>query len=131
MFRPLMLAAALALTGAAPAPVLADGQIALTLSPRTADEALLLELGLALYALQRERRGTAEVRQTGRDNAARLVQQGGGNHGLIVQRGRGHAGTLTQTGGGNAHALFQSGKGTTADVVQGGGAVGLTFVHGF
>jgi hypothetical protein len=133
MFRRLALAAALALPVAAAAvPVRADGQIALTFTPRTREEADLMRLGLGLYALHRRIEAGGTVRQTGEGHAAGLFQHGRGNWGLIDQRGSGHVGTLTQTGTGHAHALFQTGRNTTAHVSQTGTrGVGLTFVHGF
>jgi len=132
MFRSLALSTMIALTTLPAAmPAAADGVLTLNLSPRNQQEADLLRLGLALYALYRHIDGGGTIQQFGRDNAAALAQGGGGNFGLIDQRGTGHTGTLDQQGGGNAFALFQRGKGTEAHVTQTGNGTGVTIQYGF
>lgn len=131
MFRRLFLIAALGLAPLAPLPAAADGMVSLTLTPRNADEANLMRLGLGLYALHRHIEEGGTIAQFGANNAANLRQSGGGNWGYVQQRGTGHDATLAQTGGNNAHAIFQSGRNTAATVVQGGGQVGITIQHGF
>jgi minor curlin subunit len=114
----------------APLPALAD-QVSVTYTPQNAEEAQMLQAGLALYSLHRHLESGGNVRQWGEDNYAALVQQGGGNWGLIEQDGDGHSATLTQTGGGNAHAIFQGGTGATAGVTQTGGQAGITVQYGW
>ena len=129
MLRPLFCAAMLTIS---PLPALADTVISLQLSPRNAQEADALRLGLALYAIHREFRSEAVIDQIGQGNAAGIVQLGQGNLGLIRQRGRDHTATLGQTGTGQAFAIFQNGRGTRADVVQTGPAsAGILFQYGW
>jgi hypothetical protein len=123
MLRPFILSAGLALI-ALPAP--ADNVLSLSLTPRTTQEAQVLRLGLALYAIDRGLRNGATIDQIGRDNAAGIVQ-GTGSFGLIRQRGHDHLATLDQPGQTGAYAIFQSGKGTTAHVRDGGTGVLLQY----
>jgi hypothetical protein len=102
-----------------------------TWTPRTAQEAEAIRLGLALYGLRQEIRSGGSIRQWGRDNAAALLQSGEGNWGVIRQRGDGHRATLDQQGGGNAHAVLQAGEGAEATVTQTGREVGVTIQFGF
>lgn len=113
MLRHFILAAAI---GFAALPAPADTVISLSLTPRTTQEARVLRLGLALYAIDRGLRSGATIDQIGRGNVAGLAQDGAGNFGLIRQRGRDHTATLQQPGQTGAYAIFQSGKGTTAHV---------------
>ncbi|EAR52031.1 hypothetical protein OG2516_13439 [Oceanicola granulosus HTCC2516] len=132
MLRSLALTAALSLSAlTAAAPPAAAEQIAVSITPTTAEEDALIRLGLALYMLHKDYETNGEVTQRGIDNAAGLYQQGNCNTGLIEQRGRNHTGTLSQRGCNNAHGMFQSGRNTAAHVVQTGGQAGLTFVYGF
>ena len=129
MLRPLFCAAMLALT---PLPTRADTVISLQLSPRNAQEADALRVGLALYAIHRNVRSEAGIDQIGQGNVAGIVQLGQGNLGLIRQRGRDHNATLGQTGTGQAFAIFQNGRGTRADVAQTGPAsAGILFQYGW
>ena len=120
MLRQFILAATFGLA-ALPAP--AENVISLSLTPRTAQEAQVLRLGLALYAIDRGLRSGATIEQIGRNNAAGLVQGRAGNFGLIRQRGLDHTATLDQPGNTGAFAIFQSGKGTTAHVRDSGTGV--------
>jgi hypothetical protein len=123
MLRHLILSAALGLV-ALPAP--AENVISLSLTPRNAQEAQVLRLGLALYAIDRGLRSGATVEQIGQGNAAGITQ-GPGSFGLIRQRGRDHLATLDQPGTTGAYAIFQSGKGTVAHVRDGGTGVLLQY----
>ena len=124
MLRHFILAAAVGIT-ALPAP--AETVISLSLTPRTTQEAQVLRLGLALYAIDRGLRSGATIEQIGRDNAAGLAQGGAGNFGLIRQRGRDHTATLEQPGTTGADAIFQSGKGATAHVRDDGTGILLQY----
>lgn len=124
MLRPLFCAAMLALS---PLPAFADNVISLQLSPRNAQEADALRLGLALYAIHREFRSGASIDQIGQGNAAGIVQGGPGNFGLIRQRGRDHLALLEQSGRNGSYAIFQSGKGTTAQVRDAGTGILLQY----
>ena len=113
------------------APALAGGSLAINLAPSNGQEAALLRMGLAAYALRNDIRTNGHVTQRGVRNAAGLSQGGRNNQGLIHQEGRGHTGTLTQTGGNNAYGLFQFGRGTEAHVGQTGGQTGMTILYGW
>lgn len=134
MLRPLLLASALALHSV---PAHAENVISLQLTPRTAQEADILRLGLALYAIDLQLRSGASIEgasieQFGRDNAAGIGQSGGGNLGLIRQRGQGHFATLAQSGHRQTYAIFQNGRGTRAEVTQSGPATaGILFQYGW
>jgi minor curlin subunit len=131
MLRPLVAAAALAVSSLALAPpAAADGFIGLTVNPRTAEEAALVRMGLAVYALHQDIEANGQITQRGIDNAAR-ISQGGCDRALIQQRGRGHTGEIVQRGCGNVAALFQSGRNTDGRIAQRGGQTGLLFLHGF
>lgn len=131
MFRALFTAAALAILPLALAPpAAAEDYVGFSVTPRTADEAALLRLGLAVYSLHRDIEANGEITQRGIDNAAR-IGQGGCDRALIEQRGRGHTGEIVQRGCGNVAALFQSGRNTDARIVQRGGQTGLVVLHGF
>ena len=108
-------------------PAAAENVISLSLTPRTAQEAQVLRLGLALYAIDQGLRSGATIEQIGRDNAAGIAQGGAGNFGLIRQRGRDHTATLDQPGMTGAFAIFQSGKGTVAHVRDGNMGVLLQY----
>lgn len=132
MFRSFALASVVALSSLSALPAAADGVLTLNLTPRNQQEADILRLGLALYALDRHIDAGGTIRQFGRDNAAALAQRGQGNWGLVDQRGQGHVGTLSQTGNNNTYALFQRGKGTEAHVTQTGNrGAGVTIQYGF
>ena len=124
MLRQFILATTLGLV-ALPAP--AENLISLSLTPRNAQEAQMLRLGLALYAIDRGLRSGATIEQIGQGNAAGISQGGAGNFGLIQQRGHDHLATLEQPGTTGAYAIFQSGKGTTAHVRDGGTGVLLQY----
>lgn len=132
-FRPLILAAALAMPLAAPiaTPADASGSISLNLTPRNADEAALLRLGLGLYAIRQDIRTNGHVTQSGWNNAAGIVQTGRGNQGIIHQEGCNHNGTINQTGNHNAHGLFQFGCNANGHVTQTGGQTGITIQYGW
>jgi hypothetical protein len=124
MLRHFIIAATFLVTGL---PAHAENVISLSLTPRNAQEAQVLRLGLALYAIDRGLRSGATIQQIGRDNAAALVQGGAGNFGLIRQRGDDHTATLEQPGTTGAYAIFQSGKGTTAHVRDSGAGILLQY----
>lgn len=132
MFRNVILATAVASTLSLAAPAAqADGTIAFTFTPRTAEEAQALRLGIALYALSRDIDG-AEVRQRGQGNRAEVRQHGRGNLGIVHQDGSGHTSSLTQRGRNNAQVIVQAGRGTSAEVYQRGrGQAGLVFLFGW
>ncbi|MCX5479209.1 curlin [Kaistia geumhonensis] len=121
-----LLAAALAALIAAPAlttPAEAGGSIALTLSPRDAQQAQLMDFGLRAYGLYNGlKNGGARIDQKGRGNSAGVAQNGSGNLGLVTQRGEGHEGTIDQRGNGNSYGLFQFGRGTRSAITQQGNA---------
>lgn len=112
--------------GLAALPASAENMISLSLTPRNAQEARVLRLGLALYAIDRGLRSGATIEQLGRDNAAGIAQ-GYGSVGLIRQRGHDHSATLEQPGHTGAYAIFQSGKGTVAQVRDSGTGVLLQY----
>ncbi len=99
--------------------------LSLSLTARNADEARALNTAITLYALHRDIRAGADLRQAGRNHTARVQQSGPGNLGLIRQRGQGHSADLTQTGGGNGQVILQFGTGARADMRQHGGQAGI------
>lgn len=105
-------------------PVQAGG-VQLSLSARNSQEALALQTAVALYALHRDIRTGADLRQIGQNNAALLEQGGAGNRAIIRQRGANHSAALRQTGGSNSQILLQFGRGAVADIVQTGGEAGI------
>lgn len=123
MLRQFILAATLSLVAL---PALAENVISLSLTPRTTQQAQMLRLGLALYAIDQGLRSGATIDQIGQGNAAGIIQ-GSGSFGLIRQRGHDHLATLDQPGTTGAYAIFQSGKGTTAHVRDGGTGVLLQY----
>ena len=127
MLRPLAIATALTLTAL---PALAERSVWLSITPRSAEEAQALRLGLAAYALHKDYRSNGQITQRGLNNAAG-ISQGRCDRALIEQRGQGHVGTIRQTGCNNVGALFQSGRGTTGHLRQRGGGTGVLFLHGF
>ncbi len=99
--------------------------LSLSLTARNADEARALNAAITLYALHRDIRAGADLRQIGRNHSARVQQSGRGNLGLIRQRGQGHSADLTQTGGRNGQVILQFGTGAHADIRQHGGQAGI------
>ena len=131
MLRKTALSAALSLSAlTAAAPASADGYIGLTVNPRNAEEAALVRLGLAAYALHKDYEDSGTITQRGVNNAAGIYQ-GGCDFALIEQQGSGHRGTIDQRNCGNAGAIFQSGRNTDAQLLQNGGQTGILFLHGF
>ena len=103
----------------------AAGTLSVSITPRGAQEARVLSTAVALYALHRDLRSGADIRQAGRNHAVALQQSGPGHRGIIRQRGEGHSATLTQQGAPNAQVIVQFGRGAEADVVQTGGQSGI------
>jgi len=118
-------ATALGLALLAPADPALAGTLSLHLQPRTAQEARALNAAITLYSIHRDIRSGADVRQTGRNNAAALRQSGPDNRGIIRQRGADHSARLDQSGGGNAQVILQFGRGAHADIRQTGGQAGI------
>lgn len=112
----------LAVTGATMAQA---GGLQVSLQAGSARDAQMLHTAIALYALHRDVRAGADIRQVGRDHAVALRQGGGGNTGIIRQRGQAHSASLTQQGGGNAQVILQFGRGAQAEVTQHGGQAGV------
>lgn len=131
-FAPALFAATL---GTAPAlmpdTAQAGGQIALSIQPGNAQEAQMMRVGLALFALHQDIQSNGHVTQIGVNNAAGIAQGGPNNQAIIHQEGCNHTGTINQQGGNNAHGLFQFGCNTNGHVSQSGGDTGLTFILGF
>jgi hypothetical protein len=124
--------AAAAITAALAAPAAAGGSVSLSVNPQNAQQTRLLQTGLAIYALSQDIKGSASVRQKGKNNNGAIAQNGGGNFGVVHQQGRGHSGTLDQGGNGNAYGIFQFGKRTDAAVTQrGNGNAGAVFQWGW
>ena len=126
--KPLSVKLALALMASLTvfAPIAAQaGSLSLSLNARNAQEARALNTAIALYALHRDIKSGADVRQVGRNHAAGLSQSGGGNRGIIRQQGRNHTANLTQAGGHNGQVILQFGNGAYADVAQHGGQAGI------
>ena len=114
------------------APASAGGSLSLSINPANQQQTRLVQTGLAIYALTKDIKGSASVRQKGRNNNGAVKQQGGGNLGIVHQEGRGHSGTLDQAGNGNAFGVFQFGKRTDAAVTQrGNGNAGAVFQIGW
>lgn len=99
--------------------------LSLSLNARNAQEARVLNAAIALYAIHRDIRSGADIRQIGRNHAAGVYQSGGNNRAIVHQRGRNHRATLSQTGGGNGQIIVQVGNGAHADIVQRGGEAGV------
>ncbi len=110
----------------------AGGSIGFYFSPRTAQDAEALDLGLRAYSLYNGLRGGASVRQSGWNNYAGIGQSGSGNLGIIHQEGSGHSASLRQNGNGNSYGIFQFGRGTDANVAQtGNGQSGAALLFGW
>lgn len=123
---------AFAVTAALVVPAAAGGTVSLSVNPRTSEQTRLVQSSLAIYALSQGIKGSASVRQKGRNNTGAVLQSGGGNLGVVHQEGRGHSGTLQQGGRGNAYGVFQFGKRTDAAVTQRGtGNAGAVFQWGW
>lgn len=119
---------AVAMTG----PAAAGGSISFTLTPKNAEEAQVIQAGLAIYSIVNAVENGASIQQLGMNNLAGIGQNGHGNLGIVHQEGNGHAGTLQQNGNSNSYGIFQFGKGTDAHVAQNGnGQTGATFVFGW
>ena len=127
MLRPLLRAAVLAVLAGTAGPAIAENVISLSLTARNTQEADLLRLGLALYAINRQTRDGAMIDQTGHNNSAGITQGDPGSFALIQQRGRDHFATLEQLGTAGAYAIFQSGKGAVAQVGDGKAGVLIQF----
>lgn len=128
--RTLLAATLAAATATAPLAAAASGQVSINIAPQNAQDAQMLRLGLALYALHNDIQSNGHVTQRGVNNAAGIAQ-GASDQAIIHQEGRGHTGTIEQTGGNNAYGLFQFGQNTNAQVVQTGGQSGLTLQFGW
>lgn len=111
-------------------PAMAGGSVSINVAPSNAQEAQLLRLGLALYALHNDIEANGHVTQVGVNNAAGIAQ-GSSDQAIIHQDGSGHTGTVSQTGGNNAYGLFQFGQNTTTHAAQSGGQTGLTLQFGW
>jgi minor curlin subunit len=123
---------AAAITAALAAPAAAGGSVSLSFNPQNQQQTRLLQSGLAIYAITQDIKGSASVRQKGKNNNGAVVQNGGGNLGIVHQEGRGHSGTVEQAGNGNAYGVFQFGKRTDAAVTQrGNGNAGALFQWGW
>ncbi|MCC5962511.1 MAG: hypothetical protein JJU09_05230 [Rhodobacteraceae bacterium] len=99
--------------------------LSLKLRPGSSQEARALDAAVTLYALHRDLRSGADIRQTGRNNTAVLRQSGGRNRGIIRQRGDNHTASLSQIGGNNTQVIVQYGNGAHADIGQRGGQSGI------
>ncbi len=117
--------AAIACTLALSATALGATTLSLSLNARNADEARVLSTAITLYAIHRDIRSGADIRQVGRNHLVQLTQSGSGNQGIIRQRGRDHDASLTQRGGHNAQVILQYGQGARADIRQTGGQAGI------
>ncbi len=117
--------AALALALSLPAAPVDATTLSLSLNARNADEARALNTAITLYAIHRDIRSGADIRQVGRNHAARIHQSGGGNRGIIRQHGQGHQANLSQHGGNNGQVILQYGNGAHANVHQSGGQAGI------
>ncbi len=126
-FSALTLAAAMAL----PFTSAAANSLSLSINPGTTQEARLLGVLVTAYAVHRDIRSGADVKQVGRNHAAAVRQSGGGNTGIIRQRGADHSAALTQRGGNNTQAILQFGRGANAHVTQHGGESGLLLQYGW
>ena len=99
--------------------------LTVSLAPRSEKDTTLLSSAIGLYALHRDLRMGADVRQVGTANAALLHQSGQGQRAIIRQRGTGHSARLSQSGQPNAQVILQFGRGAEADIVQNGGQSGI------
>lgn len=118
MLRAMILAITLSLASSAAM----AGQVTVTLSPSTPEEAAALRLGITLYALTRQQSAAGVIRQSGRNNLALLSQSGTGSVAVLRQRGNGHQARIQQSGQGLGAVVIQSGKGAVADISQTGSA---------
>jgi len=117
-----------ALTGQASA----GGSFSFTLTPKNAEEAQVIQAGLAIYSIVNAVENGASIQQIGMNNLAGIGQNGAGNLGIVHQEGSGHSGTLQQNGNANSYGIFQFGENTDAHVAQNGnGQTGATFVFGW
>lgn len=108
------------------APISAQaGSLSLSLNARNAQEARALNTAITLYALHRDIKSGADIRQVGRNNAAGLSQSGRNHRAIIHQRGRDHSANLIQNGGQNGKVILQFGNGAHADINQTGGQAGI------
>lgn len=111
---------------------MAGGSIAFYLSPRTAQDAEVMDFGSRAYSLYNGLRGGAHIRQLGRNNLAGLGQNGRDNLGIVRQEGNGHSATLQQNGSDNSYGIFQFGRNTDTQVVQNGdGQSGAALLFGW
>ena len=101
------------------------GALSLSLTPRSTTEARLISGAITLYALRRDLRANADIRQSGQNHAAALLQQGSGQRAIIRQRGADHSATLVQSGASNSQVILQFGRGAQADIAQTGGQAGI------
>jgi Curlin associated repeat len=112
--RPLILALALAATGA----VEASAQ-----TPWWANRVQVEQNGSdnQAVAAQRGRLSRLAINQNGRNNAAAINQSGAANDAQVHQFGRDHAASVTQTGVQNDACVVQIGRGESVAVTQTGG----------
>lgn len=131
--KTLILFAAIAAATLAPVPAEAGsgGQVALSLAPQNAQDAQIMRLGLALFALHQDIDANGHVTQTGIGNAAGIYQGGPNNQAIIHQQGCNHTGTISQHNGNNAAGLFQFGCNTTGHIAQTGNNTALTVIFGW
>jgi minor curlin subunit len=99
--------------------------LSLSLNARNAQEARVLNTAISLYAIHRDIRSGANLRQIGRNHAAGIYQRGGNNRAIVHQQGRNHSARLSQTGGNNGQVIVQIGNGAHADVTQRGSEAGI------
>ena len=132
--KTLALSAVLA-TATAFAPLAAQagsgGQVSINIAPQNAEEAQMMRLGLALFALGQDIDANGHVTQNGVNNAAGIYQGGPNNQAIIHQEGCNHTGTVSQQNGNNAAGLFQFGCNTNGHIAQNGGQTGLTLQFGW
>ena len=131
MPRPTLSALTLAAALALPVAPATANSLSLSINPGTAQEARVLGALVTAYAIHRDIRSGADVRQVGRNHAAALRQSGGNNLGIIRQRGADHSAELTQRGGNNTQAILQFGRGARAHVTQRGGESGVLLQYGW
>ena len=116
----------------ASAPALAGGSISFNYLPQNAQDAQMLQTGLAFYGLYNHMQSGGSIQQYGFNNLAGLGQHGAGNFGVIHQEGNSHQATLNQYGNNNSYGIFQFGQNTNANVGQyGNGQSGATFQFGW
>lgn len=108
-----------------PAAGLQAAGLSLAINARTAQEAQALHAAITLYAIHRDMRAGADIRQVGRNHLVRVSQSSGGNRGIIRQHGQGHQADLSQQGGHNAQVIVQYGRDARAQVHQTGGQAGI------